>query len=190
MHIRVKRSRSLLAMTAAILLASATMVATPASAEPGFEMKGGHPGKPSEVSRTIEIDAKEIGFGRKSFEVRDGETIRFVIRNTGQSAHDFAIGTAEDQSQRRELVEEMMDTGRMDTGRMRDGIAQAGTSEYRENRDHRKPFAVGHTEPNAVLVHRGGIRELIWTFSRVENLEFACNMPGHIAMRGRFIFVD
>ena len=91
MHIKDRGSRSLLAMTTAILLASATLVPTPAPAEPGFEMKGGHAGKASDVSRTIEIDAKEIGFGRKSIEVRDGETIRFIIRNTGQSAHDFAI---------------------------------------------------------------------------------------------------
>ena len=159
------------------------MIAGSAVAETGSEMQGGYPGAPSEVSRTIEIDAKEIGFRQKSISVRDGETIRFVIRNTGQSAHDFAIGTAEVQSQRRELVAEMMDTGTMDTGRMRDGIGQAGTSGNQENQDHRKPFAAGHTEPNAVLVHRGGIRELIWSFSRVENHRVCLQHAG--SLRGR-----
>lgn len=38
---------------------------------------------------------------------------------------------------------------------------------------------MGHADGNAVLVKPGETKELIWTFSDAQNLEFACNLPGH-----------
>jgi len=36
-----------------------------------------------------------------------------------------------------------------------------------------------HDDPNSVLIEPGAREELIWTFSKTKNLEFACNIPGH-----------
>ena len=36
-----------------------------------------------------------------------------------------------------------------------------------------------HDDPNSVLVEPGKTAELTWTFTRADNLEFACNVPGH-----------
>ena len=181
---------SFLVVTTATLLAAAPMIAVPVMAEQGPGMLWGHPGKLSDVSRTIEIDTREIGFRQKSIEVYDGETIRFVIRNTGQMVHDFAIGPFEAQARRRAQVAQVMSTGTMDTGRMQDSLTQTRTSRTQEDPKRSGPRSLDHSMPNAVLVHRGEIRELIWAFSRAQNLEFACNMPGHyeLGMRGKFVF--
>lgn len=187
----VKSSKSVLVATVATFLASAPMLAVPAAAEPESAVKWGHPGKVGDVSRSIEIETKEIGFGRKSIEVRDGETVRFVIRNTGQMVHDFAIGPAEAQARRRAQVATAMSSGMMDTGRMPGGLTQTAMSGSQTDPDRSKPPASGHSAPNAMLIHRGETRELIWSFSRAQDLEFACNMPGHYSMmRGKFVFVD
>ena len=36
-----------------------------------------------------------------------------------------------------------------------------------------------HNEPNSVLLEPGKTGEIIWTFSKNIDLEFACNIPGH-----------
>ncbi len=48
-----------------------------------------------------------------------------------------------------------------------------------------------HDDPNAVMVHPGETKELIWTFAEAENVEFGCNVPGHYeaGMKGTFNFV-
>lgn len=188
---KVKSSKPVLVATVATFFASAPMLAVPAAAEAESAVNWGHPGRVSDVSRTIEIETKEIGFGQKSIEVRDGETIRFVIRNTGQMVHDFTIGPIEAQARRRAQVAKAMSSGMMDTGRMQGSLTQTGMSGSQADPNRSKPPASGHSAPNAVLIHRGETRELIWSFSRIQDLEFACNMPGHYPiMRGKFVFVD
>jgi uncharacterized cupredoxin-like copper-binding protein len=48
-----------------------------------------------------------------------------------------------------------------------------------------------HDDPNAVMVQPGETKELIWTFTKTENVEFGCNVPGHYeaGMKGTFNFV-
>ena len=36
-----------------------------------------------------------------------------------------------------------------------------------------------HEEPNSVLLEPGQEGEIIWTFAKHGELEFACNVPGH-----------
>lgn len=54
-------------------------------------------GKPASISaatRTVEIDMDDsMRFKPESIEVRQGETIRFVVRNQGQVKHEFVLGT-------------------------------------------------------------------------------------------------
>ena len=60
---------------------------------------GGKPGDPKNVSRTILIIAEDNEFNLKKIQVKDGETIRFVVRNKGELLHEFTIGTQEMQKQ-------------------------------------------------------------------------------------------
>jgi uncharacterized cupredoxin-like copper-binding protein len=36
-----------------------------------------------------------------------------------------------------------------------------------------------HNEPNSKLLEPGRSGEIIWTFPKLADLEFACNIPGH-----------
>ncbi len=54
----------------------------------------GHTGQRTKVSRTIEVDmADNMRFTPDKVAVTQGETIRFVIKNSGQLKHEFVMGT-------------------------------------------------------------------------------------------------
>lgn len=55
----------------------------------------GKPGELTNVSRTISIDAYEYRFAPAEISVKQGETIRFVVRNTGKRRHEMMIDTME-----------------------------------------------------------------------------------------------
>ena len=60
---------------------------TVAAHGPGHEMGGGEPGDAAKVTRTIEVVASDNEFSLKSLQVKDGETVRFVVRNDGLDPH-------------------------------------------------------------------------------------------------------
>jgi uncharacterized cupredoxin-like copper-binding protein len=43
-------------------------------------------------ARTVEVEMRDIAFAPTSVDVRAGEKVRFVFRNTGQVVHDAFIG--------------------------------------------------------------------------------------------------
>jgi uncharacterized cupredoxin-like copper-binding protein len=51
-----------------------------------------------------------------------------------------------------------------------------------------KMVGMEHNDPNSVLIEPGTTKELVWTFSKSSDLEFACNVPGHYqsGMVGQF----
>lgn len=60
----------------------------------------GQPGDPTKPSRTIEVEmTEEYGlstFTVKRIEVKRGEQIRFVLRNSGKLNHEFILATTAD----------------------------------------------------------------------------------------------
>ncbi len=57
----------------------------------------GQPGNRKKVDRTIAIDMNDMmRFGPSELTIRQGETIRFVIRNRGKILHEMVLGTMED----------------------------------------------------------------------------------------------
>ena len=64
-----------------------------------MEMKDtsfGRTGDPKKVSRTVEIDmSDEMRFAPAELTVPAGETIRFVVKNSGAQRHEMVIGEAE-----------------------------------------------------------------------------------------------
>ncbi|MBK7353997.1 MAG: cupredoxin family protein [Nitrosomonas sp.] len=53
----------------------------------------GQPGNPAQVSRTIEIKMIENRFLPHEITIRQGETIRFLVKNEGKKHHEFTIDT-------------------------------------------------------------------------------------------------
>ncbi len=130
----------------------------PASAHegPGHGMGGGKPGDVAKATRTVEIVATDNAFSLTSLQVRDGETIRFIIRNDGLEAHEFLIGTAHEHAEHLAMMKAMIERQKK-TGRA-------------ETMDH---------HDNGVTVLPGKTATFVWTFARAANLQFACDIPGH-----------
>jgi uncharacterized cupredoxin-like copper-binding protein len=83
------------------LLAVLLLLCTPAFAQHDHgkpaETAFGRPGNAKAVSRTIEIDMSDkLRFTPSVIEVKQGETIRFRARNSGQTLHEMVLGTEAD----------------------------------------------------------------------------------------------
>lgn len=88
-------------------VATAFLLATMASsaALAGGDHAGGHthgadhktygkPGAAANVSRSVFVDMTDnMRFTPSSIRVKKGETIRFVVKNSGQIRHEFSLGT-------------------------------------------------------------------------------------------------
>ena len=70
----------------------------------------GSPGKQQEVTRTIEVEATDaMRFIPSKIEVKQGETIRFVVRNRGRIKHEFSIGDRIAQGAHAAMMKQMPD---------------------------------------------------------------------------------
>jgi len=57
----------------------------------------GEPGKNENISRVIKVTADDsMRFTHEAFNIKDGETIKFVVTNKGAVPHEFAIGTKDE----------------------------------------------------------------------------------------------
>lgn len=65
----------------------------------------GEPAEASAADRTIEVEARDIAFDPTSIEVATGETVTFVVTNTGEALHEFTLGDAAMQEQHAEEME-------------------------------------------------------------------------------------
>ena len=144
--------------------------AAPASAH-GPTPSGGRPGDPAKVSRTIEVVATDNAFSLKALDVRDSETVRFVVRNDGMDPHELTIGTVAEHAEHRRLMKEML--------------------EQQKKGGHAGHSMVDMAHEGGVWVDPGKTGTFVWTFARTANLEFACDIPGHYedGMKGPIRFV-
>jgi uncharacterized cupredoxin-like copper-binding protein len=70
----------------------------------------GQPGNPREVSRTVSVTMNDsMRFTPDHIEVRNGETIRFQVRNEGQLRHEFVLGEPEALRRHAALMQMMPD---------------------------------------------------------------------------------
>ncbi|MBC7602918.1 MAG: cupredoxin family protein [Ramlibacter sp.] len=98
--------------------------------------------------RTVELTMSDnMRFSPNHIEVRQGETVRFVVKNSGQVQHEFVIGTASALEEHAAL---MLKFPNME-----------------------------HDEPYMAHVAAGRKGELVWTFNRAGNFDFACLIAGH-----------
>ena len=145
----------------------------------------GQPGTRASAARTVEITIRDNLYEPETVQVKGGETIRFVIRNTGELLHEFNIGTAEMHAAHQKEMAQMVDHGM---------LTATGINQQMMGMDHSKLGmpALRHDDPNAVLVEPGKTAEIVWKFSKKTKLEFACNIPGHYeaGMVGQFHFRD
>ncbi len=132
----------------------------------GKDSKIGKPGKAASVTHTIKINAYDTAFSPTTIKVRKGETIRFIITNTGDLVHEFNIGTEKMHKAHQGEMMKMMESGVLRVDHINRKMMQTGGK-------------MDHSDPNSVLLEPGDKKEVIWTFTRTGTLKFACNVPGH-----------
>ncbi len=69
------------------------------------ETSFGREGDPRKVSRTVRVELKDsMRFSPASLVVKEGETIRLVVRNSGKLMHEFVLGTLDELGRHAELM--------------------------------------------------------------------------------------
>ncbi|MFV2949883.1 cupredoxin domain-containing protein [Pseudomonas japonica] len=152
-------------MKSALAAAVLALFSLPALAAPDHGFAFGQPAPAAKATRTIEVTLGDMYFQPRSLEVKAGETVRFVVINKGQVAHEFNLG---DTAMHAAHQKEMLAMAQMDHSQMGHG-----------GMDHSAMGGMQHDDPNMVMVQPGQRGELTWTFSKSAPIEFACNVPGH-----------
>ncbi len=140
----------------------------------GHSYPFGAPGKAAEVTRSITVNLADNYYEPDAISVKPGETIRFVLKNSGEFQHEFSINTPAGHAEHRKQMAAMAN---MDHTSM----------------DHSQPGAatpMAHDDPNMAILEPGETRELVWKFTGAMEIEFACSIPGHSesGMTGRIEF--
>lgn len=86
------------------LIAACAVLAGATSTFASGNHSGGHDaqtigkaGLAANVTRTIQVEMSDtMRFTPASIKARQGETIRFVVKNSGQLSHEFVLGTTKD----------------------------------------------------------------------------------------------
>ena len=105
-------------------------------------------GDAKRAKRSIAVGmADNMRFTPQRIEVKQGETVKFVVRNDGKQMHEFVIGTQAENAKHAEMMVKF------------------------PNMEHDEPY-MAHVPP-------GKTGEIVWTFNRAGEFEFACLIAGH-----------
>jgi len=134
------------------------------------KMSVGKAGKAEKASRTIEIKMFDNYYEPENISVKEGETVRFVIKNAGDFVHEFNIGTSEMHASHQKEMMMMMEHGALEPDKINHNMMMM---------DMGNGKTMKHEDPNSVLLEPGKSGEVVWTFAKSSDIEFACNVPGH-----------
>ena len=130
----------------------------------------GTPGKESEVTRIVKVSMFDHYFQPQSLQFKEGETVQFIVKNSGEFVHEFNIATKDMHKFHGPEMLMMIEHG----------VIEADKINWDAAKSMQKKLGHGmHNEPNSVLLEPGETAEIVWTFSTHALLEFACNVPGH-----------
>ena len=100
------------------------------------------------VTRSITVSMSDtMRFSPTQLNIKQGETIRFVIKNAGKVMHEMVLGTQKDLDEHAALM--------------------------------LKFPGMEHDEPYMAHVGPGKTGQIIWTFNKAGNFDFACLIAGH-----------
>ena len=130
----------------------------------------GEKGDPAEVVRVIKVKMYDNYYEPNEFKIKKNQTIKFVVFNHGEFVHEFNIATKEmhlkHQPEMIMMVEnEILLADRIDKKKMKELS--------------KKNQSMKHSHLNSVLIEPNKGAEIIWKFNTEEELEAACNVPGH-----------
>ena len=133
-------------------------------------MKIGSKGNESEVSRVIKVVMYDNYYEPSSFQIKVGETIKFEVENAGMLVHEFNIANKMMHKKHQPEMLKMVENE----------ILLADSIDKKKMKKMAKmDKAMGHSHSNSVLLEPKQKGEIIWKFDNVNNIEVACNVPGH-----------
>src|SRR6202171_4562788 len=87
----------------------------------------GQPGDPAKVSRSIAIDMNDtMRYNPARIGVKRGETIRFVVKNSGQLKHEVVLGTIKELREHAALMKKFPEMERSDPNQLAVGSGKTG----------------------------------------------------------------
>jgi uncharacterized cupredoxin-like copper-binding protein len=105
-------------------------------------------GNAKDSMRTVEFRMTDnMRFTPDKIEVKQGETVKLIIKNSGAVMHEFVLGTKKELEEHAALM--------------------------------LKFPSMEHDEPYMAHVPAGKTAEIIWTFNRPGDFDFACLIAGH-----------
>lgn len=105
-------------------------------------------GDAKDAKRTLEITMTDnMRFSPERIEVRQGETVKFAVKNAGKVMHEMVIGTKKDLDEHAAMMVKFP--------------------------------GMEHEEPYMTHVGPGKTGEIVWTFNRPGEFDFACLIAGH-----------
>jgi uncharacterized cupredoxin-like copper-binding protein len=113
------------------------------------------------ITRSIGLTMDDqMRFTPSQVDVREGETIRFVVRNAGQTAHEMVLGS--------------------------DTEIQAHAQAMQQGQGQAHEQSHSHGSGAAISVAAGQTGEMVVKFEQAQTLQMACLIPGHYeaGMRG------
>ena len=99
-------------------------------------------GKKANAKRTVNVDMSDsMRFTPSSVAVRQGETVRFVIKNSGALKHEFVLGTEKDLKEHYELMKKFPEMEHSDPNMVTVAPGKTGEVIWRFTRAGKVDFA-------------------------------------------------
>jgi uncharacterized cupredoxin-like copper-binding protein len=99
------RIRAISPFATMLLGVGVALAASIAHGDERHEEAYGKPGDPAKVSRTVEIDMSDaMRFTPASITAKKGETIRFVVKNSGKVKHEMVLGSIKELKEHAALM--------------------------------------------------------------------------------------
>ena len=133
-------------------------------------MKIGSKGNVADVTRVIKVVMYDNYYEPSSFQIKEGETIKFEVENAGMLVHEFNIANKMMHMKHQPEMIKMAENG----------ILLAFSIDKEKMKKMAKmDKSMGHSHSNSVLLEPKQKGNIIWKFDNAVNIEVACNVPGH-----------
>ena len=133
-------------------------------------MKIGSKGNVADVTRVIKVVMYDNYYEPSSFQIKEGETVKFEVENAGMLVHEFNIANKMMHMKHQPEMIKMAENG----------ILLAFSIDKEKMKKMAKmDKSMGHSHSNSVLLEPKQKGDIIWKFDNAANIEVACNVPGH-----------
>ena len=133
-------------------------------------MKIGSKGYETDVTRVIKVVMYDNYYEPSSFQIKEGETVKFEVEYAGMLVHEFNIANKMMHMKHQPEMIKMAENG----------ILLAFSIDKEKMKKMAKmDKSMGHSHSNSVLLEPKQKGDIIWKFDNAVNIEVACNVPGH-----------